>query len=60
MRKSRYNIPLTIWRCPHCGFEHGAADLLRVDGDTFRCKKCGEEFPSGKGEERGTGPAGGQ
>ena len=38
-RKSRYNIPTLFWRCPHCGFEHTAADLVRIDGDTFRCKE---------------------
>jgi hypothetical protein len=51
-RKSRYSIPILFSRCPHCGFEHGAADLLRSDWDMFRCKKCGRELPSGRGEER--------
>ena len=23
-RKSRYNMPELIWRCPHCGYEHSA------------------------------------
>jgi len=48
-RKSRYNIPVLNWRCPHCGFEHSAADLVRIDGEHFRCKACGEPFPSGPG-----------
>jgi len=52
MRKSRYNIAPTIWPCPHCGFENTATDLMRIDGDKFRCKKCGQPFPSGKGEEQ--------
>jgi rubredoxin len=47
MRRTRYNIPKLFWRCPHCGFEHGAADLLRTC-----CKGCGHEFPGVKGEER--------
>ena len=52
MRKSVGTIPKLFWRCPHCGYEHTAADLLRVGWDTFRCKKCGKEFPSERGEER--------
>jgi rubredoxin len=47
-RKSRYNIPIQFWRCPHCGFEHSAADLLRSGWSTFKCKQCGKDFPSGK------------
>ena len=57
-RKSRYNIPVLFWRCPHCGFEHSAADLMRTDWDKFRSKQCGKEFPSVRGEER-TAPDGG-
>jgi len=52
MRKSRYNLAPMIWRCPHCGFEHTAAELMRIDGDHLRCKNCGQPFPSGKGEEQ--------
>jgi len=52
MRRSHYNISTLIWRCPHCGFEHTAADLVRIDGDTFRCKQCSQPFPSKKGEEK--------
>ena len=51
-RKARYNIPTLIWRCPHCGFEHTAADLMRLDFNNLRCKTCGEAFPSGPGEGR--------
>jgi hypothetical protein len=47
MRRTRYNIPKQFWRFPHCGFEHGAADLLRSDWDKFRCKSCGKDFPAG-------------
>jgi hypothetical protein len=51
-RKSSYNIPILFWRCPHRRFEHGAADLLRSDWDMFRCRACGKEFPSARGEDR--------
>ena len=30
-RKARYNIPVPTWTCPHCGFVHTPADLLRLD-----------------------------
>jgi hypothetical protein len=33
--------PQSYLRCTHSGFEHGAADLARSDGDNFRCKECG-------------------
>ena len=39
-RKSRYTIGIFIWRCPHCGFEHGAADVMRLDNKTMKCKGC--------------------
>jgi hypothetical protein len=50
-RKTRYNIPKQIWRWPHCGFKHTAADLLRIDWNNFRCKECKKPFPSEKGED---------
>ncbi len=56
-RKARYNIPTLIWRCPHCGFEHTAADLMRLDFNNLRCKTCGEAFPSGPGEGQEMGLA---
>jgi hypothetical protein len=46
-RKSRYNIPKLFWKCPHCGFEHTPADLLRVNNNEFQCKGCGKEIPVG-------------
>jgi len=52
MRKSRYNIPVQIVALPTLWLEHTAADLMRIDGDHFRCKNCGQPFPSGKGEEQ--------
>jgi transcription elongation factor Elf1 len=51
-RKSLYNIPKLFWRCPHCGFEHSPADLMRVDWDQLQCKGCGKSFTAGPGEER--------
>lgn len=36
--------PIPIWRCPRCGFVHRAADLLRVEWDTLRCKQCRLRF----------------
>jgi hypothetical protein len=35
MRNSRYNIQPTFWPCPHCGFVHRPADLLRLDSDNL-------------------------
>jgi predicted RNA-binding Zn-ribbon protein involved in translation (DUF1610 family) len=52
-RKSRYTtVPIMFWRCPHCGFEHRASDLLRNGWDTFQCKECGKTFPARPSEER--------
>ena len=51
-RKPRYDIPKRIWTCPHCGFIHTAADLLRLDSNRFQCKGCGKPFPSGRAAER--------
>jgi predicted RNA-binding Zn-ribbon protein involved in translation (DUF1610 family) len=50
--RARYNIPTSFWRCPHCGLENGADDLVRIDGDNFRCNECGMALPASKGEER--------
>ena len=41
-RKSHYDIPKPTWTCPHCGFVHTAADLMRLDSDQFCCKSCGK------------------
>jgi hypothetical protein len=32
--------------CPHCGFVHHAADIvrLRLDNERRLCKQCGEAF----------------
>jgi hypothetical protein len=44
MRKIRYNIQPTFWTCPHCGFVHRAADLLRLDSDNLQCRQCKQGF----------------
>jgi hypothetical protein len=44
-RKSRYSIPVPTWTCPHCGFRHKPADLLRTNGEDLLCKNCNGEFP---------------
>jgi transcription elongation factor Elf1 len=41
-RKNRYNIPRPTWNCPHCGFVHSAADIVRLDDERLRCKQCGK------------------
>ena len=46
-RKSRYDIPTPTWNCPHCGLVHTAADLMRLDSNTFQCKSCGRSFRAG-------------
>ena len=51
-RKSRYDIPKPTWTCPHCGFVHSAADLMRLDSERFQCKRCGKPFPTGQADER--------
>jgi hypothetical protein len=28
------------WTCPHCGFVHRPAALLRLDGEHLQCKGC--------------------
>jgi rubredoxin len=45
MRKRRYNIEVPTWTCPHCGFVHRPADLLRVNSNDLRCKQCKQTFP---------------
>lgn len=54
-RKRRYAMMQLEWRCPHCGFAHTPADLMRLDNDTLQCKGCVKPFPSGPGEERKPG-----
>lgn len=34
------------WICPHCGHEHDAMSLLRVDGDNAQCRHCNKAFPA--------------
>jgi hypothetical protein len=53
-RKSRYNIPKLTWTCPHRGFIHTPADLLRLDSNRFQCKGCGKPFQSGKADDNGS------
>jgi hypothetical protein len=45
-RQRRYNIPVAEWLCPHCGFVHRAADLLRLNNDDLQCHSCGQAFPA--------------
>jgi len=49
-RRSHYYVIRRSWPCPHCGFEHKHADLVRVSKYSFRCAQCGQEFPSSVGE----------
>jgi rubrerythrin len=42
--KNRYNIPRPTWTCPHCGFVHYAADIVRLDDEGPECKRCGLAF----------------
>ena len=46
MRKRRYNIQTPTWPCPHCGFVHRPADLLRLDADNLLCRQCRQAFPA--------------
>jgi rubredoxin len=50
-RKRRYDIPKATWTCPHCGFPHTAAELMRLDSNRFQCKSCGKSFPSGTAKD---------
>jgi len=45
-RRRRYNIPVPEWRCPHCGFVHHPADLLRLNFTDLQCRQCGKPFPA--------------
>jgi len=45
-RKARYSISVPTWVCPHCGFVHKPADLLRVNSDDLLCKQCNQTFPA--------------
>jgi hypothetical protein len=38
MRKNRYTIQRPTRTCPHCGFEHHAADIVRIDDERLRCQ----------------------
>jgi hypothetical protein len=51
-RKNRYNIPRPTWTCPHCGFVHHAADILRIDNHQLRCKQCQKAFTPPSAERR--------
>jgi len=42
MRRNRYNITPTT--CPHCGFVHHAADIVRINDVQLRYKQCGKAF----------------
>ncbi len=44
MRKRRYDIQTPTWTCPHCGFIHRPADLLRFDPDNLQCRQCKRGF----------------
>jgi hypothetical protein len=37
-RKINYPPPRPTWTCPHCGFVHHAADMVRIDDVQLRCK----------------------
>lgn len=36
--------PVPTWTCPHCSFVHTPANLMRIDGEKFRCQQCGRDF----------------
>jgi len=40
--KSINPLPKQTWTCPHCGFVHHAADIVRLDDARLRCKQCGK------------------
>src|SRR5262245_61168898 len=39
-------VDVGTWTCPYCGYEHRAADLLRLDNDNLQCRGCGKAFPA--------------
>jgi transposase len=45
-RKINYPLPKLTRTCPHCGFVHRSADLLRLNDTQLRCKQCGETVTS--------------
>jgi hypothetical protein len=46
-------LPKPIWKCPHCGNEHSAAQLVRLDGDYLRCTACGKDFKAKAAQKTG-------
>jgi hypothetical protein len=51
-RKNRYNIQPPTWTCPHCGFVHHAADIVRINDTQLHCKQCGKAFAPPSAERR--------
>lgn len=45
-RRRLHPIPVPTWTCPHCGYVHGTATLLRLDFDHLRCRRCRRVFPA--------------
>ena len=45
-RKRRYDIPVPTWACPHCGFVHKPADLMRVNRATSFATTANGFFPT--------------
>jgi hypothetical protein len=45
-RSRRHPLPVPTWTCPHCGFVHRPADLLRLDSDNLQCRQCKQAFPA--------------
>jgi hypothetical protein len=38
--------PVPTWTCPHCGFVHRPADILRLNFTQLQCKQCRQAFES--------------
>jgi hypothetical protein len=53
-RSRNYNISPSIWKCPHCGHENTAAEIIRLDSERIQCAKCKQGFGrKGKADEGG-------
>jgi len=39
-----YDIPKPTWTCPHCGFIHVPASLLRPFSENLQCRQCWKAF----------------
>lgn len=45
-RPTKPLLPVPTWTCPHGGFAHRLADIMRLNSCEMKCKNCGGAFPA--------------